>query len=117
MNACLEDVIEHIKPHLLSDIVIKTDKKVLKKGKLMIFQVKQHYLRLMIEIAGNLKMYELPYPFDVKTDDGITTFNYKLKTFLKDDDLQLQAKLMDTSNKSKIYDNLVYILPLSRAGL
>ena len=52
MNACLEDVIEHIKPHLLSDIVIKTDKKVLKKGKLMIFQVKQHYLRLMIEIAG-----------------------------------------------------------------
>ena len=44
MNACLEDVIEHIKPHLLSDIVIKTDKKVLKKGKLMIFQVKQHFL-------------------------------------------------------------------------
>ena len=117
MNACLEDVIEHIKPHLLSDTVIKTDKKILKKGKLKIFQVKQHYLRLMIEIAGNLKMYELPYPFDVKTKNGITTFNYKLTTFLKDDDLQLQAKLMDTSNKSKIYDNLVYILPLSRSGL
>ena len=41
MNVSLEKVTEFLKPFLLQDIIIKTDKKVLKRGKLKIFQVKQ----------------------------------------------------------------------------
>jgi hypothetical protein len=113
MNTCLENVANYIKPFLLSNIVIKTDKKILKRGKFKIFQIKQHYIRFMIEIDGNLKMYEMPYPFKVEKSEDILVFNYQLSSFLKDKDLILQSKFLDLSQKSKIYNNLVYILPSS----
>ena len=40
MNISLEKVTDFLKPFLLKDIIIRTDKKVLKKGKFMIFQIK-----------------------------------------------------------------------------
>ena len=106
----MDNILEYFKPYLLSDIVLCTDKKILKRGKLKIFQTKQHYIRLMIDVGGSVKMYELPYPFSVSVKSGVTTLNYKLSSFIKDDDLMLQAKLLDTSQKSKIYDNYVYLL-------
>ena len=112
MNACLEDVIEHIKPHLLSDIVIKTDKKILKKGKLKIFQVKQHYARLTLEDGERTRIYEVPYPYGISKKGNVTTLNYKTNLFLNIQDLDLQVKLLDSTKKSKLYDELVYILPL-----
>ena len=42
MNVCLEKVTDSLKQFLLQDIIIKTDKKILKRGKLKIFQVKQY---------------------------------------------------------------------------
>ena len=110
MNKCLENVAEYVKPFLLSNIVIKTDKKILKKGKFKIFQIKQHYIRFMIEIDGNLKMYEMPYPFKVEKRDNMTVFNYRLSSFLQDNDLILQSKFLDLSRTSKIYNSFVYIL-------
>ena len=44
MNISLEKVTNFLKPFLLKDIIIRTDKKVLKKGKFMIFQIKQYYI-------------------------------------------------------------------------
>jgi|TARA_B110000211_G_scaffold49867_1_gene54489 hypothetical protein len=110
MNTCLENVANYVKPFLLSNIVIRTDKKILKKGKFKIFQIKQHYIRFMIEVDGSLKMYEMPYPFTVKRVNNITVFNYKLSAFLKDSELILQSKFLDISQTSKLYNNLVYIL-------
>ena len=46
MNVSLEKVTDSLKPFLLRDVVIKTDKKILKRGKLKIFQVKQYYINL-----------------------------------------------------------------------
>jgi len=111
MNTNLERIIEYIKPYLLTDIVIRTNKKVLKKGKLKIFQVKQHYIRLLFEHDNIYKPYELPYPFDVTVDNKVTMFNYHISSFAPTADILLQTKLLDTSLKSKIYDNTVFILP------
>ncbi len=110
MNKCLENVTNYLKPYLLSNIIIRTDKKVLRKGKFKIFQVKQHYIRFMLEIAGNTKMYEMPYPFDIHETESSTILSYKLSAFMKDSDIILQSKLLDTSQKSKLYDSFVYIL-------
>ena len=70
----------------------------------------RHYIRFMIEVDGHLKMYEMPYPFNVEKIDNITVFNYKLSSFLKDSDLILQSKFLDLSQTSKLYNNFVYIL-------
>ena len=110
MNSCLEIVAENFKPFLLKDIVIRTDKKIISKGTLRIFQLKQYFIRLFIEVGDKTKQYEIPYPFTSNFEDNRLTLNYQLSTVMKDEELMLQTKFLDISNKSKIYNNLLYIL-------
>ena len=110
MNSCLEIVAENFKPFLLKDIVIRTDKKIIRRGTLRIFQLKQYFIRLFIEVGDKTKQYEIPYPFTCNLDDDILTLNYHLSTVMKDDSLIFQTKFLDASSKSKLYNNLVYVL-------
>jgi len=112
MTSSLENFSEYIKPYLLETIAIKTDKKIIRKGKLKIFQVKQHYARLTLEDGERTRIYEVPYPYDISKEGNVTTLNYRTKMFLNIQDLDLQVKLLDSTKKSKLYDELVYILPL-----
>lgn len=111
MNTCLEQVAEKFKPFLLKEIVIKTDKKILRKGTLRIFQLKQYFIKLFIEVGDKTRQYEIPYPFDIHESGDMLTLNYHLSTVMKDEEVILQTKLLDVTGKSKIYNNLVYILP------
>ena len=80
MNNCLENVTDALKPFLLRDIIIRTDKKVLKRGYLKIFQIKQYYINLSLEYKGSIKNYEIPYPFKIHSErDGTeAVLNYHL---------------------------------------
>lgn len=110
MNTCLETAAEYFKPYLLKNIVIKTDKKIIRRGTLKIFQLKQYFIRLTLSVDGKQRQYEVPYPFTMHSLDSKLTLNYHLSSIMKDEGTLLQSKLIDTSNKSKIYNNLVYIL-------
>lgn len=110
MNSCLELVAENFKPYLLKDIVIRTDKKIIRRGVLKIFQLKQYFIRLYLEVDGKTKQYEIPYPFTTENSDDRLTLNYHLSTVMLSEEVVLQTKLVDASSKSKIYNNLVYIL-------
>ena len=110
MNACLEKVTDSLKQFLLQDIIIKTDKKILKRGKLKIFQVKQYYINFTLEFNDSIKSYEIPYPFKVEEAEVGAILNYHLSSFIPYKQLN-RVKFLDSSSKSKIYDNLVYILP------
>jgi len=68
MTTSLENFSEYIKPYLLETIAIKTDKKIIRKGKLKIFQVKQHYARLTLEDGERTRIYEVPYPYDISKE-------------------------------------------------
>ena len=112
MNISLEKVTDFLKPFLLKDIIIRTDKKVLKKGKFMIFQIKQYYINLSLEYKNAIKNYEIPYPFDIQLEQDGTeaVLNYHLSSFVPKNQIN-KVKCLDTSSKSKIYNNLVYIWP------
>jgi len=109
MNVSLEKVTDFLKPFLLKDIVIKTDKKVLKRGRLKIFQVKQYYINLTLEYNDADKSYEIPYPYKTSYDNDIGILNYHLSSFIPNKQIN-RVKFLDSSSKSKLYDNLVYIL-------
>ena len=109
MNISLERVTEFLKPFLLRDIIIKTDKKVLKRGKLKIFQVKQYYINLTLQYNDSIKSYEIPYPFEVKSEPGLAVLNYQLSSFIPRKQIN-KVKFLDSSSKSKLYNNLVYVL-------
>mgnify|MGYP003112071108 FL=1 len=110
MNVSLEKVTNFLKPFLLKDIIIRTDKKVLKKGRFKIFQIKQYYINFTLEINGVNKNYEIPYPYKLENDEEIGVLNYHLSSFIPKKQLT-RVKFLDSTSKSKLYDNLVYILP------
>ena len=109
MNISLEKVTDFLKPFLLKDIIIKTDKKILKRGKLKIFQIKQYYINLTLEFNDSIKSYEIPYPFKMHHEEGKGVLNYHLSSFIPKPQMTM-VKFLDSSSKSKLYDNLVYIL-------
>tara|TARA_R110001583_G_scaffold61934_4_gene182501 strand:+ start:2158 stop:2502 length:345 start_codon:yes stop_codon:yes gene_type:complete len=109
MNISLEKVTDFLKPFLLRDVVIKTDKKILKKGNLKIFQVKQYYINLTLDYNGAIKSYEIPYPFGISVDKGGAILNYQLSSFIPKSQMN-KVKFLDSSSKSKLYNNLVYVL-------
>ena len=116
MNVSLEKVTNFLKPFLLQDIVIKNDKKILKRGKLKIFQIKQYYINLSLEYKDSIKSYEIPYPYKMDWDDDVAILNYHLSSFIPIKQLN-RVKFLDSSSKSKLYDNLVYILPSEEATI
>jgi len=109
MNVSLEKVTDFFKPFLLKDIIIKTDKKVLKRGRLKIFQVKQYYINLTLEYNDANKSYEIPYPYNTSYHNNVGILNYHLSSFIPNKQIN-RVKFLDSSSKSKLYDNLVYIL-------
>ena len=109
MNVSLEKITEFLKPFLLQDIIIKTDKKVLKRGKLKIFQIKQYYINLTLEFNNADKSYEIPYPYETSYHNDIGILNYHLSSFVPQKQIN-KVKCLDSSSKSKLYNNLVYIL-------
>jgi len=110
MNISLEKVTNFLKPYLLQNIVIRTDKKILKRGKLKIFQIKQYYINLTLEFNDSTKSYEIPYPFKMHHEENKGVLNYHLSSFIPASQLT-KVKFLDSSSKSKLYNNLVYILP------
>ena len=66
MNINLERVNQSLKPFLLQNIVIKTDKKIIKKGKLKLFKIKQYNIALSLEIDGKLKSTKYPTHLKLK---------------------------------------------------
>ena len=110
MNVSLEKVTNFLKPLFLKDIIIRTDKKVLKKGRFKIFQIKQYYINFTLEINGVNKNYEIPYPYKLENDEDVGVLNYHLSSFIPKKQLT-RVKFLDSTSKSKLYDNLVYILP------
>ena len=112
MNISTENFSDYLKPFLLQKVAICTDKKIIRKGKLRIFQIKQHYAKLTLEDEVRTRLYEIPYPYEMSTDGRKLTLCYKLEKFLNVGDLELQVKFLDSSKSSKLYDSNVYILPL-----
>lgn len=112
MNSSIEKFSDHLKPFLLQNVAICTDKKIIRKGKLRIFQMKQHYAKLTLEDEIRTRLYEIPYPYDITTDGRKLTLSYQLNKFLNIGDLDFQVKFLDSTKRSKLYDTNVFIMPL-----
>ena len=101
---------------LQSRVVFKCDNKILKTGKLKLFNVKQYFIKFYIETdKKENKVLELPYPFLMsRNDNGICTLNYKISSLCNNTQPVMSILKTCKSNSShKIYDNVVNIIPLN----
>lgn len=102
---------EVFKNLLLRNVVIKYGEKVYKTGKIQNFDIKQFYIKLLLENQKKqIKLIELPYPFRIEYTDNKTTLNYHLTSFCSiNNKMYNRISECDTEEAGKFYDNLVEI--------
>lgn len=93
---------------LQRSIIFKIENKVLKKGKLILFCVKDFFciFTLLSEEKNNKKIiFEIPYPYDIFKNNDSVIFDYSINAFTKGNKelLDLVSKVK-TKKASKFYD-------------
>lgn len=112
----MESYTKILQDYLQSKIIIKCNNKILKTGKLTLFNIKQYFIRFYIETdKKTTKVLELPYPFLMEKDSGgLCTLNYKISSLCNNHLPTVNIlKTVNKSNTSKIYDNIINIIPLN----
>jgi|TARA_A100000172_G_scaffold80391_1_gene69821 hypothetical protein len=107
-----ENIEKDLQNLLLRNIIIfNNPKKLLKKGKLKLFKVKEFYYVLTLENEkGDLKEYELPFPFKSEFDKDHIKFDYNLENFSKQNSyVYYKSKVLNFSKKSKLYNTVVVL--------
>ncbi len=102
----IEEVEKKFHKFFLNDIIFDIEGKVIKKGKLINVSIKDFFLEFKLEVQkGGIKVFEIPYPFELKDSDSSVVFNYRLDKFVFNDIVRLaKVKRIKPKKNSKFYD-------------
>ena len=112
----LEHYNKILQSFLQSNVIIKCDSKVLRAGKLKLFNVKQYFIKFYIETdKGEEKVLELPYPFLIDhSSENLCTFNYRISAMCNNTQPVIsQLMACKSASSHKMYNNTVSILSLN----
>jgi hypothetical protein len=105
---------DQLKELMLQNVSFILDGKVIKQGKIKIFNTKQNFIKFKIEHDDEVKEWELTYPFKVTPMDNGFLFDYSLSAFCpRTETAYWKMKLADKSQASKLYDNYLYVTTIS----
>lgn len=100
--------------YLQSRVIIKCENKVLKTGKIKLFNVKQYFIKFYIETDKHeVKVLELPYPYRIDNNAKVCSLNYHL-TALCNNYKPIVSMLhnQQPDNALRMYNNIVNIIPI-----
>lgn len=109
----IDEIEQNIKPVLLSGITFTVDNKVLKRGKLVLFSVKDFFCTFTLTNADDGKkiIYEIPYPFSTNTTVSSIEFDYTIDSFcLGNDRIKAAVNKLDIPRLSKFYNKKVVVI-------
>jgi len=107
-----DSIEKKINNFLLKPVTFKLNNKVIKKGKLKIFTIKQFFIKFNLDIDNEIKVFEVPYPYKIHETNNSLVFEYTLSSFCNSNSSELYYKLKTTDKKTsnKMYDNFLYML-------
>jgi hypothetical protein len=103
----MDDVENYFSHYLQRDVVFALNNKILKEGKLILFNQKDYYIIFYLKGAdGEQKKYEIPYPYSITKNKNYLNLSYDLKDISKNDS-ELYYKLIGLNQKSnsRLYNN------------
>lgn len=105
------DIEQTINTLLQKQINFVVDNKSIKKGRLMLFNVKDFHLIFILKIGNEQKRYEIPYPFNIKIEDKKIVLDYTIDALSQRNDTLLY-KIMGLNRKktSKLFDAKLFIV-------
>lgn len=93
-----------------NEITISHKGKELRKGRLILFSIKDFYLNFKLSCNNRFQVYELPFPFDVKVKGDEILFSYRLNDFTKKYKINpVEQALYFYSKPSKFFDSELII--------
>jgi len=105
-----------ISEHLQKNVTFSIETKILKKGKLILFCIKDFFcvFTLLCEEKKNKKIvYEIPYPFDLHITPTKLIFDYTVNTFCKiNKNLNSCVDKLQFKKTAKLFNKKVSITPL-----
>lgn len=108
------DIFQQLEQFLLRDVEFRLGNKVLKRGKLKLLNVKQHFIKFTLEIDNEIKSFELVYPYEIRIDSSnVCTLSYKISTFSgTNKDVYYKLRTMSKQTASPIYDNEITLISM-----
>jgi hypothetical protein len=96
---------------MLKSVDFYLDGKIIKQGKIKVFNTKQFFIKFKIENGDIVKEYELPYPFRVDTLTNGFMFDYCLSAFIPNtEEVFWKMKTINNADHSKLHEKYLYIL-------
>ena len=107
-----ENIEQQLNKFLLKTVTFKLNNKVVKKGKLKLFSIKQFFIKFNIDINNEIKVYEIPYPFKIHENENGIAFEYTLSSFCNSDvsSLFYKIKTINKKTSNKMFDNFLFML-------
>jgi hypothetical protein len=115
MTSAIE-IEKSISKFLQTNVSFCLENKTLKKGKLILFCLKDFFcIFTLISAEKNNKkiIFEIPYPFSLQQTNSKVIFDYSLSTFCRNNlNLELLVKKINIKKPSKYYNKKVIISPV-----
>jgi len=107
----METLETELRYFLQRDIVLSINNKILKEGKLVIFNQKDYYYNLYLKVSNTIqKKIELPYPFAIKKEKSYIILDYTLNAISKNDtNLYYKLMALTQNNNSRFYNNKILL--------
>jgi hypothetical protein len=95
---------------LQRDITFTIDDKVVKRGKLILCNIKDFYITFYLKHNDDQKRYELPYPFALENTNRRVTMDYTLESVAGNNtDLLYKLQSLSRKKNTKIFNSKVVI--------
>ena len=102
---------EHLKKLIFRDVKFVLNTRTIKEGKIQLFNTKQNFIRFKIEEDGEVKEWELSYPYNIKITENGFIFDYTLSAFCpRTEEVYWKMKAMNKDYVSKFFDNYLYVV-------
>ena len=92
-------------------VIISCNNKILRQGKILLVSQKDFYITLTLEIKGQMKKYEIPYPFKIEKTKDLITFDYTIDTLCRGNAIKsnLMHTIAERYNPIKFFNNNILI--------
>lgn len=102
---------EHLQNYLLKPVEFVINDKTVRKGKLTLFNFKQYFIKFNITTdAGDVKSYDVLYPFKIYQEKGNCVFNYHLSCFTQSDyETFFRIKTLNKDKCLPTYDSVMIL--------
>ncbi len=82
--------------------------KVIKEGKLILFNFDNFYYSFTLDVSGNKKNFKMPMAFSVTDTLSSIKLDYTIKTLCYNiDEFEFLCKMIQPKSKSTFYDSVV----------